>query len=57
MLSEHILIASRPPEKSNASIFSGGHTQTSELNAGLGFFYLIRRIIYIMLFFFICEKT
>ena len=41
MLSEHILIASRPPEKSNASIFSGGHTQTSELNAGLSHTYML----------------
>ena len=31
-------------------------TQTSELNAGLSFFYLIRRIIYIMLFFLFAKR-
>ena len=42
--------------QSNDSSHTKNKTQTSELNAGLSFFYLIRRIIYIMLFFYLLDK-
>ena len=42
--------------QSNDSSHTKNRTQTSELNAGLSFFYLIRRIIYIMLFFLFAKR-
>ena len=43
-------------QSNDSFTYNKNKTQTSELNAGLSFFYLIRRIIYIMLFFYLLDK-
>ena len=43
-------------QSNDSFTYNKNKTQTSELNAGLSFFYLIRRIIYIMLFFYFLDN-
>ena len=43
-------------QSNNSFTYNKNKTQTSELNAGLSFFYLIRRITQIMLFFYLLDK-
>ena len=43
-------------QSNDSFTYNKNKTQTSELNAGLSFFYLIRRIIYIMLFFLFAKR-